>query len=326
MAEGRPRPARHSAGPQVGVPARLPPLVLPSNALELQRLAGNRAVQQAVASRRQLAPVQRWSWDDLGAAAGSLWEGAGQAMSSAGQALTKAGKAMNRAAAAMEKKSASATGKQADSYLDATPLIRRYVQAQVEGRNLTVAGNIQFEDDTTFTRNYVTWMLREETAAGTDDPDTVQAAIARSALARGFVEDGKIHIHKGRAEAGTVIHESLHLYSPKSFKRKVKQQVNEGVTEYFTRIVCTTNGILRSGVYEKQLAAVQKLVDKLPGRDETLADAYFEGDAVRLRPAFDPKDDNLSDAERVAKGRKRLTVWLFHVENGDDALAGLMLT
>lgn len=44
-------------------------------------------------------------------------------------------------------------------------------------------------------------------------------------------------------------------------------QVDEGATEYFTRTVYQSQGILRSGVYQDQYAAVTKLPDR-GGREE----------------------------------------------------------
>lgn len=295
----------------MGLPARTRPVVLPSNALALQRLAGNGAVVRGIGSPGPVA-VQRWSLSDIGSGladlAGSAWN------------------AYKRTVAEAERKSKSATGKQADEYLNTTPLIRRHVKMQVEARELTVAGSIRFEDDTTFTEAYITYRMRDNVPdADVDEIARVDELIERANLVRGFTDGDVIHIHKDRADAGTVIHEAMHLYSPNAFAKGMGKEPNEGVTEYFTRAVCGANGILRWGVYDEEHAAVVKLLGKLPGKEGVLADAFFFGDMDRLRPAFDPPDGDLGETERKAMGRQRFKTWRKLMKARDFDAAGALL-
>ncbi len=297
--------------PATGPLGRCRPTVRPSNALALQSLAGNGAVAGAIGAASGPPTVQRWSLADL-------TDGLAEAAGTAWRAATTI---YERAAAEVERKSRSATGEQADEYLRATPLIRRFVKAQVEDRALTVAGAIRFDDDTAFTAEYVAFSVElARKRADFDEMRTVDEAIAHVAGVNGFVRGDVVHIHKDRARAGTVVHESLHLYSA-GFRRSMGKPVDEGVTEYFTRMVCRTNGILRVGVYDEHLAAVTRLVDRLPGGEDVLADAYFGGDMHRLRPAFDP-DGGLPGTDQAAEGKRRFRMWRQHMRAKDFAAAG----
>ncbi|MGB1251836.1 MAG: hypothetical protein ACPG8W_14550 [Candidatus Promineifilaceae bacterium] len=102
----------------------------------------------------------------------------------------------------------------------------------------------------------------------------------------GFVDgEGRVWIHKDRGNVGTMVHEAVHKYSD-SAMIGTSQPLNEGVTEYFTRIAATAMGldISSRGNYQSNYDAVSVL-SGLVGED-TLASAYFDGNMDDLRTAF----------------------------------------
>jgi hypothetical protein len=102
----------------------------------------------------------------------------------------------------------------------------------------------------------------------------------------GFVDsDGRVWIHKDSGNAGTMIHEGLHKWS-KDDVLDISQPLNEGVTEYFTRKVCTalTPPITGRTNYQANFTVTTSLVG-LVGETTTAA-AYFDGDTDGLEAAY----------------------------------------
>lgn len=95
-----------------------------------------------------------------------------------------------------------------------------------------------------------------------------------------------VWIHRDRQRPTTVLHEALHLYSDAAVRTTCGSEVNEGITEYFTRqIVREQNLPDRSGIYDDEYAEVNALVE-ICGED-VLRRAYFEGDIAGLESAID---------------------------------------
>ncbi|NTU65495.1 MAG: DUF4157 domain-containing protein [Chloroflexi bacterium] len=95
-----------------------------------------------------------------------------------------------------------------------------------------------------------------------------------------------VWIHQDRQRPTTVLHEAMHLYSNAAVRTTYGSQVNEGITEYFTRqIVREQNLPDRSGIYDSEYAEVNALVE-ICGED-VLRRAYFEGDIAGLESAVD---------------------------------------
>ena len=98
-----------------------------------------------------------------------------------------------------------------------------------------------------------------------------------------------IWIHKDRGGPGTAIHEGFHKYASPVLRDTLINDfhgggndvcnLDEGLTEYFTRKVIATGdlGFPRSS-YPSQHTAVTKLLTKVS--EATLAKAYFDGDMV----------------------------------------------
>lgn len=108
----------------------------------------------------------------------------------------------------------------------------------------------------------------------------------KSTSINAFVDShGRVWIHKDRGNAGTMIHEAVHKYSDRAMIG-VSQPLNEGVTEYFTRVVCAALAppIAGRGNYQSNYDCVVALVALVS--EATVASAYFDGDIDGLETAF----------------------------------------
>ncbi len=102
----------------------------------------------------------------------------------------------------------------------------------------------------------------------------------------GFVDSaGRVWIEQNSGNPGTMVHEATHKYSSDQLIG-VSQPLNEGVTEYFTRLVCNADGINIGGRanYQNNWTTVTKLVT-LVG-EAVVAGAYFDGDMETLENTF----------------------------------------
>jgi len=97
----------------------------------------------------------------------------------------------------------------------------------------------------------------------------------------GFVDDthpdGETGFVRASAGIGTVIHEAMHQRASPGFRTKVGNNINEGTTELFTRVVIAyAGGKIDRNVYEDQKRAMLRL-QGISGL-EALAQWYFRGD------------------------------------------------
>lgn len=170
------------------------------------------------------------------------------------------------------------------SAAQADSLIRSHIPAAylttalAEGRQ--AEGNLAIVDETNFTIAY------EATRGGTP----------RGSL-NGFVDrDGRQWVRVRTANPGTPVHEAIHNYSQRDLSR-TSQPLNEGVTEYFTRMVTDQTddpataideaaaiATERADIYASNLRFVEHLVG-IVGED-VVAAAYFDGDVDLLEEAF----------------------------------------
>ena len=101
------------------------------------------------------------------------------------------------------------------------------------------------------------------------------------------VDQPKRHIwlHKDRGDPGTAIHEGMHKYANNEIRNRQRTlyragrtpigMLDEGLTEYFTRLITPKLGITRSS-YPNQYKISRRIV-RIVGRSIT-ARAYFDGD------------------------------------------------
>jgi hypothetical protein len=95
-----------------------------------------------------------------------------------------------------------------------------------------------------------------------------------------------------------MIHEGIHAYAPDDFLRKYGVDLNEGVTEYFTRKITRGLGIERRQYDDENLAARKVVREK--GEPAVLA-AYFKGDLSGLEGTEIPEVLPFSQVARTAR-------------------------
>jgi Domain of unknown function (DUF4157) len=110
----------------------------------------------------------------------------------------------------------------------------------------------------------------------------------------GFVDDthpdGETGFVRASAGIGTVIHEAMHQRASPRFRAKVGENINEGTTELFTRVVIAyAGGKIERTVYEDQKRAMLRL-QGISGL-EALAQWYFRGDRSAVEKALGSRLD-----------------------------------
>ena len=95
---------------------------------------------------------------------------------------------------------------------------------------------------------------------------------------------------RASADIGTAIHEAMHLRASPVFRAKVGENINEGTTELFTRMVIAYAGSnIERGVYPDQTRAMKRIQD-ISGLG-ALAQWYFSGDRSAVEKALGPRLD-----------------------------------
>jgi hypothetical protein len=228
----------------------------PNDVLSLQQTVGNRTVQRVLDDG-----VRVLTWD-----AGRLRQ-------------TGLAAARPRVQRAVD----HTTGKEVDTYVKAHDFIKDYVKTKVEG-GTKAEGVVHIHTAAKFKEEWKKYaMARKNPSTGARF--TEDEANAWEPKVNAFQGDGEIHIHEDRGEAGTAIHESMHLFADESFLSKLGFNANEGATEFFTRMICEAQKITRGSFYKKQRKAVDKLVAATS--KTSLADAYFKGSIDGLKTAVD---------------------------------------
>ncbi|MGB0385801.1 MAG: hypothetical protein ACPGWR_13355 [Ardenticatenaceae bacterium] len=186
------------------------------------------------------------------------------------------------------------TGRETDFYLNATPLIQKYIKNKVDF-GLKVEGRLHFLPNHEFEPLCFDYLL-DGLSKGANLPPGKKPIKASGDVSRArkvaqktnaFQAFGEIYINLDKAGAGTVIHESLHLFQEISYLKDLDVNINEGTTEYFTRLICAKHQITRRPKYPVQHECIKKLV-AVCGEDK-LAEAYFYGHLSVLESAVDAK-------------------------------------
>jgi len=170
------------------------------------------------------------------------------------------------------------------SAAEADALIRTHIPSAYLATALAddrqAEGNLAIVDETNFAIAYA------ETRGGTP----------RGTL-NGFVDSsGRQWVRAMTANPGTPVHEAIHNYSQRDLI-ETSQPLNEGVTEYFTRMVtdqtddpstaadeAAATATDRVRIYSGNLRFVERLVDVVG--EDVVASAYFDGDVDGLKEAF----------------------------------------
>lgn len=178
------------------------------------------------------------------------------------------------------------TGAEADKLI--REKLGKYVAEAVKA-GVTVEGQVAVLDDATWKKVY-------KTQFPTDTPDEEQET---NAFVAGKQPSRPIILHKDRGNPGTTIHEGLHKYSNTAL-RDLNTGINEGVTEYFTRLVTKPLKIDRDN-YDDNYILAKKLCTLVGGQDK-LAAVYFSGQVADLKKAFiDLRKNTKLEADSVAE-------------------------
>lgn len=182
------------------------------------------------------------------------------------------------------------SGAEADSFIQknmgAIAHLKPYLNAAVDaGKKAEGFIAVVGKDD--WKRIYETQY--DDETVGVDDLDT-NAFIANTHSDRPAI------IHQDRGTRSTAIHESMHRYSELAVLREYGAGLNEGITEYFTRLITDKDGNpVNGGVsdrdnYEDNWEFVCKLLSMLGGNITTqqteLAEIYFSGKKELLQTKF----------------------------------------
>ncbi len=138
--------------------------------------------------------------------------------------------------------------------------------------NKTVEGQVAILDDTTWATVYATEFPHDTQAQQLE----TNAFVATKHPGRPII------LHKDRGNPGTIIHEGIHKYSHDAVGAK-SWNLDEGMTEFFTRELTTPLGIARAN-YDEQFKLVEQLVAKV-GRPLVVG-AYFDGKMSELQFTF----------------------------------------
>jgi hypothetical protein len=149
-------------------------------------------------------------------------------------------------------------------------ILGRFVEGG--GRMPSAAGRIHVVDDATFVREYEREYATEEDRRG-HPVEGLNAFV-------GF--DGQAWVHEERGTVGTVIHESLHMYSNSELlEQHMGRQGKEGMTEYFTVQVMRQMGLSRR--YEEYVPAAEAVEALVNFAGEIwVQNAYFRGRVTAL--------------------------------------------
>ena len=188
--------------------------------------------------------------------------------------------------AAAPPKIAHKTGKEIDDALDASPYFAKLVEDKHKA-GTKAEGHVHIHDDAGFEAAYVKMALARTNPA-TGKVFTEDEARARSKNVNAFNDNGELHLHERRGEAGTAIHESMHLFAA-GYSAKMGYNVSEGTTEFFARKLCKELKLTRGTFYAKQLASVEKLIST--AGEDVVAEAYFQGKHAELETALDAKKE-----------------------------------
>jgi len=136
--------------------------------------------------------------------------------------------------------------------------------------------------------------LQGWTDTGREPPNQVASAADEpkcddgNQMRHGTPQQPVIYYDQYKRDAGLMIHEGLHAYSNPRFATEMRNGVNEGTTEYFTRQILPDLNIARpENTYDEELAEVNRLVPVVG--EDSLARAYFKGEMEQLHQTANQK-------------------------------------
>jgi hypothetical protein len=182
-------------------------------------------------------------------------------------------------------KVAHVSGKQVDGYLIANTVLKPYIQSKMQS-GMKAENAVKTENADEFKKAWVVYAMRSENPQ-TGKNFTQAEAEAWEHKVNAFLDGDTVHVHEGRGDAGTTLHESMHFYSEAAFRDGVGYNFNEGATEYFTHLVADAHHIDRAYAFSRQMFAVNRVVRN--SSEQKLAEAYFKNDLTGLEADIDKK-------------------------------------
>lgn len=201
------------------------------------------------------------------AAVGSLWSGA--KVKRAAAPRLRSGLQLQRCS----RRATPATQAESDRWIQGR-FGRRVAQAITEGRTAS-ASVFHFEDDATFCPK----AQAEGLLAGNTCDEVKGFVDPHSTIPR------HVWIHRNVQGADTVLHEALHVYSHPDFPAILRNVINEGTTQYFTRRIADAQSLQISDSYPLRTQQIGVLVDTVG--EGPLLNAYFQGQVRALQAAVD---------------------------------------
>ena len=241
--------------------------------------------------------------------ANSLSAGQTQAPTSASQGPSASNAALSETmlerSAAGGREVDHTTGAEMDAYVQGDEFFNYYIQSSFDGQGNGVDGQIHILDAAAFQARWLEYaMARINPNTGARFTEAEAAAFQANA----FVDGQHAYLHVGRGEPGTAIHESMHLFTDPSYLPEMGFNINEGTTEFFTRLLCDRVGVRRgNGYYKQQRRVMEEVVEALPQGHNVLASAYFDGNISRLREAMNQGEGN----------EQRFETWKAHMNAGN---------
>jgi len=165
--------------------------------------------------------------------------------------------------------------------------------------------------------------------------DSVKDEQSTNAYVGNKVEDRPAMLHADRGTPSTAIHESMHRYSELAVLRTFGSGLNEGITEFFTRMLTTKNatptkdGGPERDNYQSNVTFVRGMIrilgDNTADQETVLGEIYFEGKIEKLeakfRAAWKAKDSTI----RSSKLDKTWASFKTHLSGGAWAKANELL-
>jgi len=269
----------------------------------LQRTAGNAAVARLLESAREGQPGQSGTPN-----LADRWMGGAASVQRVLQVASHP-PTVQRQGKGSARRPRHLTGKQVDGYLMASTFLKPYIKPKMTA-GTTAEGAVEIHDAADFKAEWIAYAMTKINP-DTGNKYTEKAARRAERNINAFQGGGKIHLHTRRGERATTIHESMHLFSSTSFISAVGYNVNEGSTEYFTRVVTREQRIGRGNFYPPQQRSVKKLVGI--SSQEKLANAYFNGSLGDIK----------TDAD--AKGAGTWDKWLGYMKGGKYVRANALI-
>ena len=179
------------------------------------------------------------------------------------------------------------SGREIDEIFDANPFLNSLVGTRLGKGSVHKAMRLDAEKE--FERAWIAYAKRSHNpASGRNYTEDEAREYLRTKGVRAFQDEdgGEVHIHRERADLGTQLHEGLHLFCDDKWRSRMDYNVNEGVTEFFTRKLGADVGVVRGDEsFLREYTSVTHLVAAVG--EEAVAAAYFRGEIAALKLKVD---------------------------------------